>query len=120
MKKVQIIIAALITVGVWNISQAQVQHAKPATPASLEKQAENQAHAFWNGKITTCGGDYYTLDRGYIHQFRGASISVNTKIVSAADRLNGIEWRGTTTLSVQQSRTYSPKATLYQNVGWSK
>lgn len=87
---------------------------------SIDQQAEQQARAFWNARITRCGDDYFTLDRSYIHQFRNLRIEVRSRLVSTSDRLNGIEYIGNTSVYVGQSRTYSPKSALYQNTGWSK
>lgn len=79
-----------------------------------EVQAERQAQLFWNARVTKCGQDYYTKDRGYIHQFRNLAITVNSRFVSGADRLNGIQWRGSTKITVGQSRTYT------QGHGWGR
>lgn len=87
---------------------------------SLDQQAEQQARAFWNARITRCGDDFYTRDRIYVHQFRNLRIEVRARSVSTADRLNGIEYIGSTSVYVGQSRTHSPRSTLYQDAGWGR
>jgi hypothetical protein len=91
-----------------------------ASTLSLAGQAEEQARAFWNNRITKCGEDYYTLDSIYVHQFKTINIQVQSYTITPADRLNGIEYKGLTTLTVGQSRTYSRKNTSYQATGWTK
>lgn len=105
--------------------QAQGRHSKKpaqtsASTLNLDQQAEQQALSFWNSRVTSCGGDFYTRDRNYIHQFKNLNIQVTPRTVSTADKLNGIQWLGNTHATVSQSRTYSSNSTLYQNGGWSK
>lgn len=82
---------------------------------TIGQQAEQQARAFWNARINTrCGEDSFTLDGGYIHQFRNMRIDVRSRQLSTADRLNGIEFLGYTSVKVGQARTYS------RSTGWGK
>lgn len=106
------------------VSDAQAQRNRKSSPRkspslTVDQQAEQQARAFWNARITNCGGDFYTRDRNYIHQFRNTRIEVRNSGVSTADRMNGIEYRGATSFKTGQSRTFSTNSTLYQNNGWS-
>src|ERR1051325_277832 len=57
-----------------NTIHAQTRRSSQAL--SMDDRAAKEAHEFWNAKVTTCGEDSYTLDRNYIHDFRGKLISV--------------------------------------------
>src|SRR5438105_1225850 len=117
MKRILTLIAvALVAYPVCIPTQLKAQNRIGA--ASLRPEAEHEAHLFWNSRMSKCSQDYYTRDRIYIHEFRNLNIIVDSRFVSGADRLNGIEWRGSTKLTVGQSRTYNAKAG--QNGSWSQ
>jgi hypothetical protein len=89
--------------------------------AQVDQEANQQAKNFWNSRITKCGDDYYTKDRSYVHQFRNPRIEVKARQLSSADRLNGIEYIGSTSYKTELSRTYSPNGTRFQSEkGWGK
>ena len=106
---------------ILSVSVAALFSMESATLAqTLEAQANREARAFWNGRITQCGSDYYTRDRNYVHQFRNPRIELHSRSISTADRLNGIEYVGITSFHVAQSRTYSQTRTLYNDPGWGR
>jgi len=98
----------------------QTPLAKKESVRSLESKFRELAYAFWMNRLTACDGDFYTRDSIYIHQFKNPTITTNSNSLTRADRLNGIEYLGTTTLIVDASRTYSHRSTSYQAEGWSR
>lgn len=108
---------------IQGVAQAQRRVSKPQRSSanlSLDQQAEREAQRFWNARITKCGSDFFTRDRSYIHQFRSLRIEVRPRGITTADKLNGLEYVGISRITVGQSRTYSPKRTLYQDGGWGR
>jgi hypothetical protein len=89
-------------------TNAQRRRRTGQTPSgSVQQQAEQQAHAIWNARITKCGQDYFTMwGSSLIVQLKNLVISVDARSLRPADRLNGIEWLGRTTVTAGPSRTY--------------
>lgn len=126
MRKVLFVTAAFLAI-VFFVSPplAIAQKGKKSLPKHsgipyIEREAEYKARDFWNSRITGCGSDYYTRDKGNIYQLKNSRVTVSSNSLSAADRLNGVEYSGYTYFSVGQSRSFSPVSTTYQNAGWSK
>ena len=115
-----LIIALTMTVlGASSIGQHRRSRAVSRSNASLslQEEAEQRAHAFWNSRVTKCGSDYYTYGRPYIYQIRNPRMEMTHSTPTAAARLNGVEYIGSTTYQVGQSRRYSGTTTLWDDPG---
>ncbi|HEY6807090.1 MAG TPA: hypothetical protein VI306_26165 [Pyrinomonadaceae bacterium] len=102
-------IALLITIP----STGQQSPARQAALA-LRSEAQQQAERFWFARMTKCGDDYFTKERIFVHQFKSPQVVVGNSNINSADRQNGVEWSGPTSLVVAQVRTFSN-----QNQRWS-
>jgi len=80
----------------------------PSANISTLEEARRQGEAFWQARVTRCGGDYYSrIPNGNIIQYRGVSIRVVPSNLSEADSLNGYQFRGTVAFDYRLAREYS-------------
>jgi len=73
----------------------------------IEREAQAKAEQFWDTKITKCGDSYFTRSDKEIIELKGVSYELLTKPISQSDKLNGIEFNGTTILTATSRRVYS-------------
>jgi hypothetical protein len=82
---------------------------------SIEREAKNAATDYWRGIISRCGessfiGDNVTNVRPYgsdylnVIELKDYEIEVESKQLTDADKLNGIEWQGVTQINVKTAR----------------
>jgi hypothetical protein len=82
------------------------------TGFSLDAEARREAEKFWATQITKCGDSYYRKEvlkkNNYVlyYQMKNPTVEVTSQPVSEADRLNGIEWKGSTAFRPEASRTW--------------
>ena len=97
-----------------NIALAKEQvklEAKQAASIS-ELGPQKAAEALLAQKITKCGNSHYTKDLdpgGYplgLYEFKDLSIKITASPLTEADKLNGIEWKGTVILVAKASRPF--------------
>jgi hypothetical protein len=101
---------------------------KKISPTTIDQEAIQKATGFWKSKLTQCGDDFYTKGyvdpingtRSIIFQFKDYGFTMEKRTISNADRLNGLEYRGSSSLNVEVSRTYSAVDLLFQKAGWSR
>jgi hypothetical protein len=125
MRKFLFIPAAFLTIVFFvspsfTAAQNKGKSSKQIRASYIEQEAESQARYAWNSRMSRCGDDYYMRDRNYIYQLRNSRVTVSANSLSAADKLNGVEYAGYTYFSVGQSRRFSPISTPYENAGWSR
>jgi hypothetical protein len=89
--------------------------------SSLNAEARREAEKFWAAQITKCGDSYYRKEvlikkDGYViyYQMKGPKVEVLPQPMSEADRLNGIEWKGSTAFVPAASRIWNT-----DKKGWS-
>ena len=76
--------------------------------ASASASGRSEANKFWNAYIPSCGGARYMRKAaGIFAELRGFRVVVNYDAVTEADRLNGVESKGTSSISATSSRVYS-------------
>lgn len=73
----------------------------------IEREAQAKAEQFWNTKITKCGDSYFTRLDEEIIELKGVNYELLTQPISQSDKLNGIEFNGTTILTATSRRVYS-------------
>lgn len=80
--------------------------------SSLDAEARREAEKFWGTQITKCGDSYYRKEvlkkNDYVlyYQMKNPTVGVTSQPVSEADRLNGIEWKGSTAFRPEASRIW--------------
>lgn len=91
------------------------------TGSSVDAEARREAGKFWATQITKCGDSYYRrevlIKKGdYViyYQMKDPKVEVLPQPVSEADRLNGIEWKGSTAFIPVASRIWNT-----EKKGWS-
>jgi len=89
--------------------------------SSLDAKARREAEKFWATQITKCGDSYYRRevlikkdDYVIYYQMKDPKVEVLPQPVSEADRLNGIEWKGSTAFIPEASRIWNT-----ERKGWS-
>lgn len=82
--------------------------------SSLDAEARREAEKFWATQVTKCGDSYYRKEAlikkdDYViyYQMKNPKMEVLSQPVSEADRLNEIEWKGTTAFVPKASRAWS-------------
>jgi hypothetical protein len=81
----------------------------PEAEAMPPRSPRDADTAIWAKLLVSCGGDYYYRHRGYTTQIRGATEHLSNDQSTAADRANGIQWTGSTTVTFSISRIYDDK-----------
>ena len=65
------------------------------TRSAIDAEAQQQAEQYWGGLLTKCAGTIYGKDNrravDQIYEFRDISIRIKPRVLSDADRMNGIE-----------------------------
>lgn len=81
--------------------------------SSAESEAQKEAEKFWATQVTKCGESYYRKevlpkksDYVLLYEMKEPTILAQPRRLSDADRLNGVEWEGTTTFSPKSSRVW--------------
>jgi len=89
---------------------------------SLEKEAGKRAREHW--KLTTLGGSNYLCETTAatkpsqigserasktVYELRNIKVEVSPHSLSEADKLNGVEWRGSVHVGAEAFRRYSPQ-----------
>src|SRR4051794_19216787 len=97
------VVHLILIVGCIRLATAQVA---PNT------EAQAQADAYWNSKITRCTPtDAYTAwTKGVYFQYRNVSWTIRANQLTQADTMNGVQWQGMTTLRANQTREYTQGA----------
>ena len=74
----------------------------------IEREAQTEAEKFWDTKITKCGNSYFTSTKWdkEIIELKDVSYELLTEPISQSDKLNGIEFNGTTILIASSRRIY--------------
>jgi hypothetical protein len=80
-------------------------------PGEIDEQAKKEAEVFWGKAFSKCGDSFYGVKAAQgrspssdpmIYQLKEASIftyhDMEEKVITEADRLNGFEWQGTTSI----------------------
>jgi hypothetical protein len=80
-------------------------------PAEIDEQAKKEAEVFWSKAFSKCGDSFYGVyatpghspsSNPMIYQLKEASIftyhDMEEKVITEADKLNGFEWQGTTSV----------------------
>lgn len=82
--------------------------------SSTKSEAQKEAEKFWSTQITKCGESYYRKEvlpkkDNYVllYEMKDPTILAETHKLTEADRLNGLEWDGTTTFSPKASRVWA-------------
>jgi hypothetical protein len=92
--------------------------------AALTKEADNLAREYWYAGFSKCGDYYYArsmsraagrITRGVLYQYKDLVIETKSVKITQADRLNGIEWKGTSYLNPVAHRQY-----LNESKTWTK
>lgn len=81
--------------------------------SDINEEARKEAEKFWATQITKCGDSYYRRreikDNGSEYfELKEPIVKVAPSQITEADRLNGLEWRGTTSLQLKVSREWDP------------
>jgi hypothetical protein len=103
---------------------AKTPSKQTSTPPETKQQTELEAkqdpswspqkaaeQLLWK-KVTKCGDSHYTKDFGPgdgllgLYEFKGLSIKITASPLTEADKLNGIEWKGTVILVAKASRAF--------------
>jgi hypothetical protein len=76
-----------------------------------DSEAQDQAEKFVSAQLTRCGDSYYGIrkvanDNG-LYQFKNPKISVKSQELNQADKLDGIQWKGSSNFSADAWRMYS-------------
>lgn len=80
--------------------------------SSADAEARREAEKFWATQITKCGDSYFRKEvlkkDNYVlyYQMKDTEILVTPNKVTEADRLNGIEWKGSTTFRPKATRVW--------------
>lgn len=108
---------------------------KKISSLTIDQQAYQKAVEFWKSKLTKCGNDFYSeglFDPSrdgtsslrkpvtMIFQFKNPNFTLEKRSISSADKLNGLEFSGSSKLEVETSRFYSEQDVFYNKGGWSK
>lgn len=98
--------------------------------SSLKSEARREAEKYWLSKLTKCGDSYYrrerygertpTPGRDVYYELKEPKAEVSEDGVTDADKLNGLEWAGTTYLSAHVSRSIGEKEPLDRWSEWSE
>jgi hypothetical protein len=84
--------------------------------SALDREAKEEATKYWNSLVTKCDNSFYIGDNTKkIHhlydnddyrlaELKGISTEIMSTPLSEADKLNGVEWKGTTHLRVKSAR----------------
>ena len=81
--------------------------------SGIDAEAQEQAEKYWGALLTKCDGTIYGKDNrqavDQIYEFRDSSIRIKSRVLSDADRMNGIEWSGDAYFDSKTSRVLTAK-----------
>ena len=81
--------------------------------SSSSGEGANAAKQYWDKSVIQCGNSYFGRQKGYgigtgfIGEFKGFKYSVDESPITESDKLNGIEWKGTTAMGCDANRVDS-------------
>lgn len=85
-----------------------------STGPSSSSEPQREAEKFWATQVTKCGESYYRKevlpkkgDYVLLYEMKEPTILAESRKLSDADRLNGIEWEGRTVFSPKSSRVWA-------------
>lgn len=85
--------------------------------SSGKSEAQREAEKFWATQVTKCGDSHFRKevllkkdDYALLYEMKGPTVLVDANKVTEADRLNGIEWKGSTTFSPKASRVWGQES----------
>ena len=86
---------------------AQVRHGQ----SSIADEGQVQASNFWGKYVASCGGSHYVRKApGIFVELRGFRITTSYDAISEADRLNGLQAKGSSQFTASAHRFYSNSA----------
>lgn len=100
-----------LTVAVLALTALLVSCGLSSRSSSLTSEANQEAEKYWNSVMSKCGDSYYGIRKegnfseGTLYQFKEPQITFKEQKVSDAERLNGLEYAGTTTVTYKAFRT---------------
>jgi hypothetical protein len=70
-------------------------------------EAKKMAHQLWEKMLTKCGNYYYYFARGQqrLTQYTGVTFDILPRVISRADQMNGIQWKGFAAMTSSASRS---------------
>lgn len=81
------------------------------TRSSGQDEGQREAATFWNKYVASCGGSRYVRKApGIFVELRGFRIITNYDPITEADRLNGIQAKGSSQFTASAHRFYSNSA----------
>ncbi len=97
--------------------------------SSLKREAKREAEKYWLSKLTRCGESYYRREhfgdntpspsKDVYYELKEPGAEVSSYGISDADKLNGLEWTGTTYLTAKVSRSIGDKEPANQWTEWT-
>lgn len=97
--------------------------------SSLRSEARREAEKYWLSKLTRCGDSYYrrehfgdrspTPGKEVYYELKEPDVEVSEYGVGDADKLNGLEWTGTSYLTAKVSRSIGDKVPVNQWTEWA-
>lgn len=77
---------------------------------NVDAEPQEQAQKFVEAQLTRCDDSYYGVrkiasDNG-LYQFKNPKVSVKSQELTQADKLNNLEWKGSSTFSAEAWRLY--------------
>lgn len=82
----------------------------PSAFPGKDKEAHEQALKYVEAQLTKCGDSYYGIRKiardGNLYQFKNPKVTVTSEQLTQADKLNGIEWKGSLYFSAEAWRNY--------------
>ena len=77
---------------------------------NADAEAREQAQQFVEAQLTRCGDSYFGIRKiandNALYQFKHPKVSVKSQELTQADKLNSIEWKGSSTFSAEMWRMY--------------
>jgi hypothetical protein len=112
----RIILTMLCLIGTLSlITEAQVRRGngaqKSTSASSSQDEGQREATKFWSKYVASCGGSHYIRKAPSIFvELRGFHITMNYEPITEADRLNGIQAKGSSRFTASAHRFYSNSA----------
>lgn len=85
-----------------------VLRAQPrAGSSTVQSEGQREAQRFWSKYVAACGGSYYVRKaQGIFVELRGFHVSFNYDPITEADRLNGLQAKGSSQFTASSHRIY--------------
>lgn len=112
-----VILAALLSASSCSFSSGNSE-------SPLTNEADKLARDYWHAGFSKCGDYYYArsmsraagrITKGVLFQYKDLVIETKSVKITQADKLNGIEWKGTSYLNPVAHREY-----LNDSKTWTK